>query len=122
MFSMKMDIFVGRLDDMAAVVRSFDHVICEKSSKTDFLLLRQEFENKFITQYLWEQMLIKYDKVKQDIHASLATYYDKFKMYEKESEGIISDRCGELVDKKYKNYDKVAKSFRKFFAEDALEH
>jgi hypothetical protein len=53
-FSENIDLFTTKLGDMAIVVRSFDSAICQKCSKTDLTVLRQELEDSFITQTYWD--------------------------------------------------------------------
>jgi len=47
-FTTKVDSFIKTLFEMKLIVRQFDATINLKSSKTDFIILRKELEDKFI--------------------------------------------------------------------------
>jgi hypothetical protein len=127
-FIPKFEEFTGKIDEFMeenlrvreCIIR-FDETICDKAQKSEIFTMRETLEKSFISLSKAEEINDRIDRVLDVIRAMDQQRSADLEVLKDDLELEFKGRIDGLLDDTFKKYDKVEKSFSRFFNSDDLE-
>lgn len=110
-FATMIDGFHNDNTDVRECIRKFDKSISIKANKSQFSVLKEEFERSFVHIKNWDTVLGRVEAMKEELRGearALDQKFDKFKQHELDNNDL---KCEQLMKVKLVKYNKVYTEF-----------
>jgi len=120
-FDQKMNTFSQDHQDMKLCVRGFDKALCEKANKSSLNEIQEHNRAEFVRNEEWKALEAKLVEKEKERTLGAQRQRESFDQYRAGVADEIESLCTEITSRQLSQYDRVAKSFQKFFNQDELE-
>lgn len=114
-FSVHIDKFYHRMEEMEIAVQTIDKSLGEKSRKSALKLLEQRIQNEYVQKKDIEAHQKKIDHTVDTTEKILAQVQSEFKTAQRVLETEIQDICDEQIILRFQKYEKIYSDFAEFF-------
>ena len=108
-------------EEMKSCIRGFDETICEKASKMTVYDLEKRICEDFVTKVDYKMMSDNLMELEQERLRVSQMMKEEALEFQDTLKDKIRNICKEIITEKLGLYDKITKSFSKFFSSDELD-